>query len=48
VDNLDIIQAGFHIDRYVTVAMNSEAERENIKMIFSILETTSAQIKVIT
>jgi hypothetical protein len=47
-DNLDFIQAGFHIGRYVTTFVNSEAGRENIKVLFSSLETTSAQIKVIT
>jgi hypothetical protein len=45
-DNLDFIQAGFHIGRYVTTSVNSEAEQENIKALYSTLETTSAQINV--
>jgi hypothetical protein len=47
-DNPDFIQAGFHISRYVTAAMDSKAERENIKALFSNVETTSSQIKVAT
>jgi hypothetical protein len=45
-DNLDFIQAGFHIGRYITASVNTEAERENIKALYSSLETTSAQINV--
>jgi hypothetical protein len=47
-DNPDFIQAGFCIGRYVTVVVDSEAERQNIKALFSSLETTLAQNKVIT
>jgi hypothetical protein len=47
-DNLDFIQTRFHIARYVTAVVDSEVERENIKALFSSLETTSTQIKVIT
>jgi hypothetical protein len=47
-DNLAFIQAGFHIGQYVMAAVESEAKRENIKALFSSLETTSTQIKVIT
>jgi hypothetical protein len=45
-DNLDFIQAEFHIGRYITASVNTEAERENIKALYSSLETTSAQINV--
>jgi hypothetical protein len=47
-DNLDFIQAEFHISQYVTASMNSEAEQENIKALYSSLKTTSAQINVST
>jgi hypothetical protein len=47
-DNLDFIQAGFHIGRYVIASMNFEAEREYIKALYSSLKTTSAQINVST
>jgi hypothetical protein len=43
-DNPDFIQVRFHIDRYVTASVNSEAEWENIKALYSSLKTTSAQI----
>jgi hypothetical protein len=45
-DNPDFIQARFHIGRYVTASVNFEAERENIKALYSSLETTSTQINV--
>jgi hypothetical protein len=45
-DNLDFIHARFHIGRYVTTSVNSEAEQENIKALYSTLETNSAQINV--
>jgi hypothetical protein len=45
-DNPNFIQAGFHIVLYVTTSMNSEVERENIKALYSNIETTSAQIIV--
>jgi hypothetical protein len=47
-DNPDFIQAGFHISQYVMPTVDSEAERDNVKALFSILETTECQIKVIT
>jgi hypothetical protein len=34
-DNLDFIEAGFHIGRYVSVAMNTQAEQEQIKALYS-------------
>jgi hypothetical protein len=47
-DNLYFTPARFHIGQYVMAAVNSKAKRENIKALFSSLETTSTQIKVIT
>jgi hypothetical protein len=47
-DNPNFIEAEFHIGRFVTAVVDSETERENIKALFSSLETTSTQIKVIT
>jgi hypothetical protein len=47
-DNPDFIQTKFHIGWYVTTFVDSEAERENIKALYSSLETTSAQINVST
>jgi hypothetical protein len=41
-------QPGFHISRFVMAVVDSEAERENIKVLFSTLETTSTQIMLIT
>jgi hypothetical protein len=41
-DNLDFIQAGFHIGQYVPASMNIEAEQENIKVLYSNLESTSS------
>jgi hypothetical protein len=45
-DNPDFIQAGFHIRRFVTMAVDTEADRENIKALYSNLKTTLAQIDV--
>jgi hypothetical protein len=44
--NPDFIQTRFHIGRYVSVAVNTEAELENIKSLYSSLESISAQINV--
>jgi hypothetical protein len=45
-DNPDIIQAGFHIGRYVTASLNTEAEQEQIKALYSSMKTTSELIDV--
>jgi hypothetical protein len=47
-DNPDFIQAGFHIDWFVTASVSTKVEWENIKALYSSLETTSAQINVRT
>jgi hypothetical protein len=47
-DNPNFIQARFHIGQFIMAAVNTEDERENIKVLFSSLETTSTQIRVIT
>jgi hypothetical protein len=44
--NPDFIQAEFHIGRYVTASMNTEAEREQIKALYSSMKTTSELIDV--
>jgi hypothetical protein len=46
-DNPDFIQAGFHIDWIITAVVDTDADRENIKALYSSLQTTSAQIDVI-
>jgi hypothetical protein len=45
-DNPEFIQAGFHIGRFITVAVDTEADRENINALYSSLKFTSAQIDV--
>jgi hypothetical protein len=45
-DNPEFIQAGFHLGWFVTVAVDTEADRENVKVLYSSLKTTSAQIDV--
>jgi hypothetical protein len=45
-DNPGFIQAGFHLGWFITVAVDTEADRENIKALYSSLKTTSAQIDV--
>jgi hypothetical protein len=44
-DNLEFIQVGFHIGRYISVAADTEADRENIKALYANMETTSPHIK---
>jgi hypothetical protein len=46
LDNSDFIQAEFHIGQFISAYVNTEAERENIKALYSSLETTSTQINV--
>jgi hypothetical protein len=45
-DNLDFIQAGFHVGRFVTAIVGTEADRTNINALYSSLKTTSDQIDV--
>jgi hypothetical protein len=45
-DNLDFIQAGFHIGRYVSMSVNTQAEQEQIKTLYSSMKTTSELIYV--
>jgi hypothetical protein len=45
-DNLEFIQASFHIRRFVTAAIDTEADQENIKAFYVSLKSTSAQINV--
>jgi hypothetical protein len=46
LDNLEFIQVRFHIRQFVTTAIDTEADRENIKVLYTILKSTSAQIDV--
>jgi hypothetical protein len=45
-DNPKFIQARFHLGRFVTVAVDIEADQENVKALYSSLMTTSVQIDV--
>jgi hypothetical protein len=45
-DNPDFIQARFHINQFVTIAIDTEADREKIKALYSNLKTTSDWINV--
>jgi hypothetical protein len=45
-DNPDFIQAGFHIGRYISVSVNTQAEQEQIKALYSSMKTTSELIDV--
>jgi hypothetical protein len=45
-DNPEFIQAEFHNGQSVTVVVDTEADRENIKALYASLTTTSAQIDV--
>jgi hypothetical protein len=47
-DNPEFIQAGFHIGRYVIACMNTEAEWEQIKALYSSMKTTSKLVDVST
>jgi hypothetical protein len=47
-DNPDFIQTGFHISRFITVSVKTKVEQENIKVLYTILGTTSVQINVHT
>jgi hypothetical protein len=45
-DNPDFIQAEYHIGRYVTASVNTEAKREQIRALYSSMKTTSKLIDV--
>jgi hypothetical protein len=45
-DNPEFIQARFHIERFITAVVDTEADRENIKALSSCLKSTLAQIDV--
>jgi hypothetical protein len=45
-DNPEFIQSRFQIGWFVTAAVDTEADRENIKALYFSLKTTSAQIDV--
>jgi hypothetical protein len=45
-DNPEFIQARLHIGRFIMVAVDSEAGRENIKAFYSSMRSTSTQIDV--
>jgi hypothetical protein len=45
-DNPNFIQAGFHIGRYVSTSVNTQAEQEQIKALYSSMKTTSQLIDV--
>jgi hypothetical protein len=45
-DNPDFIQAGFHIGRYMSTSVNTQAEQEKIKVLYSSMQTTSKVIDV--
>jgi hypothetical protein len=42
-DNPEFVQAIFHIGQFVIAAIDTKADWENIKALYSNLETTSAQ-----
>jgi hypothetical protein len=43
---LDFIPTGFHVGRFVTATIDTEADRDNTKMLYSSLKTTLDQIDV--
>jgi hypothetical protein len=45
-DNPDFIQAGFHIGHYISATVNTQAEQEQIKALYSSIQTTSELIDV--
>jgi hypothetical protein len=45
-DNPEFIQARFHIEWFITTAIDTEADRDNIKALYSCLKSTLAQIDV--
>jgi hypothetical protein len=45
-DNPEFIPAGFHIERFITVAVDTEADRANTKALYSALEIASTHLNV--
>jgi hypothetical protein len=45
-DNLEFIQPMFHLGRFITVAIDTEADQVNIKALYFELEATSSRIDV--
>jgi hypothetical protein len=45
-DNLEFIQASYHTRRYVTSSVNTKAEQEQIKALYSSMKTTSELIDI--
>jgi hypothetical protein len=45
-DNPRFIQAGFHLEQFVTMVVDTEAVLENVNALYSSLKRTSAQINV--
>jgi hypothetical protein len=45
-ENPDFIQARFHIGRYVSASVNTQAKQEQIKALYSSMKTTSELIDV--
>jgi hypothetical protein len=45
-DNPDFIHVGFHIGRYVSASVNTQAEQEQIKALYSSMKTTFELIGV--
>jgi hypothetical protein len=45
-ENADFIQARFHIGRYVSASVNTQAKQEQIKALYSSMKTTSELIDV--
>jgi hypothetical protein len=43
-DNANFIRVGFHIGRYVSASVNTQAEQEQIKALYSSMKTTSELI----
>jgi hypothetical protein len=46
LDNPEFIQDGFHIGRFITVAVDTENDRANTKALYSALETASTHLDV--
>jgi hypothetical protein len=45
-DNLEFIQVRFHIGRFITVAVDTEADQANIKALYSDLQSASTHLNV--
>jgi hypothetical protein len=47
-DNPEFIQVRFHIGRFITIVIDTEADQENIVALYSDLDSTSAQVDIST